>query len=349
MDDPLASTSAAIPTIHTEHHHHHHHQGNHSGSELLPPSDGSRDSSAEKEPKLIACALAGGLGGVVGDTLMHSLDTVKTRQQGASHVLKYNNTLTAYKTIFKEEGIRRGLYSGYSAALLGSLPSSAVFFLTYETVKRAAINDYNVPETIAFLSAGFIGDLASSIFYVPTEVMKARLQLQGRFNNPFFKSGYNYKGLIDTGMTIVRKEGPSTLFFGYKATLARDLPFSAFQLTFYEKFRQLAFTLTNINSDDDELPLYAELITGACAGGLAGVLTTPLDVVKTRMQTQNEASGAPLLKSNSILSSLKTIYQSQGFKGLFGGVGPRLIWTSVQSSVMLLLYQMTLRALEDRV
>lgn len=358
MDDPLASTSAAIPTMHTDYSHGHDHRGHHNGSELLPPSDGSSsiDSSSEKEPSLLACAIAGGLGGVVGDTLMHSLDTVKTRQQGASHVPKYNSTFTAYKSIFMEEGIRRGLYSGYSAALLGSLPSSAVFFLTYETVKRAAINDYNVPETIAFLGAGFIGDLASSFFYVPTEVMKARLQLQGRFNNPHFKSGYNYKGLIDAARTIVQKEGTSTLFYGYRATLTRDLPFSAFQLTFYEKFRQLAFTLTNKklkngenDDDDDELPLYAELMTGACAGGLAGVLTTPLDVIKTRMQTQNEASGAPLLKSNSIISSLKTIYQSQGFKGLFGGVGPRLIWTSVQSSIMLLLYQMTLRALEDRV
>jgi len=280
---------------------------------------------------------------------MHSLDTVKTRQQGASHVPKYNNTITAYRTIFVEEGIRRGLYSGYSAALLGSLPSSAVFFLTYETVKRVAINEYNVPETIAFLGAGFIGDFASSVFYVPTEVMKARLQLQGRYNNPHFQSGYNYKGLIDAAKTIIQKEGPSTLFYGYRATLTRDLPFSALQFTFYEKFRQLAYKLTNTMDQDDDLPLYAELMTGACAGGLAGVLTTPLDVVKTRMQTQNEASGAPLLKSSSILSSLKTIYSSQGFRGLFGGVGPRLVWTSVQSSVMLLLYQMTLRTLEDRV
>lgn len=350
MDDALASTSA-IPSTHGDLiHHAHSSRATHHGGELLPPSDGaSADGSAnEKEPTLLACAIAGGFGGGVGDTLMHSLDTVKTRQQGASHVAKYNSTLRAYGTILREEGIRRGLYSGYSAALLGSLPSSAVFFFTYETVKRAAINDYGVPETVAFLGAGFLGDLASSVFYVPTEVMKARLQLQGRFNNPHFTSGYNYRGLTDAARTIVAKEGPATLFYGYKATLTRDLPFSAFQFTFYEKFRQFAYALTRTD-DDSDLPLYAELITGACAGGLAGVLTTPLDVVKTRMQTQNAASGAPLLKSNSILASLKTIYMSQGFGGLFGGVGPRLVWTSVQSSIMLLLYQMTLRALEDRI
>ena len=206
----------------------------------------------------------------------------------------------------------------------------------------------------AFLAAGFLGDLFSSVFYVPSEVMKTRLQLQGRHNNPHFKSGYNYKGLIDAAKTIVRNEGAATLFYGYKATLTRDLPFSAFQFTFYEKFRQWAFKLTSDDKSIDSfketegrsLPLYAELLTGAAAGGLAGMLTTPLDVVKTRMQTQNGTS-AVILKSNSIMQSLKTIYSVQGINGLFSGVAPRFVWTSVQSSVMLLLYQVFLKALAD--
>lgn len=320
-------------------------------------NSGSSSISANEEtntiPSIWICALAGGLGGVIGDTSMHSLDTVKTRQQGASHIPKYKNTLTAYSTILREEGLRRGLYGGYSAALLGSLPSSAVFFLSYEAIKRHAINELGVPETPAFLIAGFLGDLFSSVFYVPSEVLKTRLQLQGAHNNTHFKSGYNYKGLIDAATTIIRKEGPGTLFYGYKATLTRDLPFSAFQFTFYEKFRQWAFQLTsdgNIDSFNEtegkSLPLYAELLTGAAAGGLAGTLTTPLDVVKTRMQTQNGTSGV-ILKSNSIFSSLKTIYTKQGISGLFSGIAPRFVWTSVQSSVMLLLYQVFLKALSD--
>lgn len=316
--------------------------------------DGINTDAEQNLPTIWQCALAGGFGGLIGDTSMHSLDTVKTRQQGASHIPKYSNTLTAYRTIFSEEGFRRGLYGGYSAAMLGSLPSSAVFFLTYEYIKRYAINDLGIPETPAFLAAGFLGDLFSSVFYVPSEVMKTRLQLQGRHNNPHFKSGYNYKGLIDAAKTIVRNEGAATLFYGYKATLTRDLPFSAFQFTFYEKFRQWAFKLTSDDKSIDSfketegrsLPLYAELLTGAAAGGLAGMLTTPLDVVKTRMQTQNGTS-AVILKSNSIMQSLKTIYSVQGINGLFSGVAPRFVWTSVQSSVMLLLYQVFLKALAD--
>lgn len=315
-------------------------------------SDDNNNDTSEAVPSIWACALAGGFGGLIGDSSMHSLDTVKTRQQGASQIPKYSNTLTAYSTIFREEGFRRGLYGGYSAAMMGSLPSSAAFFLSYEAIKRYAINEMGIPETPAFLAAGFFGDLVSSVFYVPSEVLKTRLQLQGRYNNPHFKSGYNYKGLVDAALTIIRKEGAGTLFYGYKATLTRDLPFSAFQFTFYEKFRQWAFKLTSPQLDVDSfdqiegksLPLYAELLTGAAAGGLAGGLTTPLDVIKTRMQTQNGTSSV-ILKSSSIISSLKTIYINQGVNGLFSGLAPRLVWTSVQSSVMLLLYQVFLKAL----
>ncbi|GMF32407.1 unnamed protein product [[Candida] boidinii] len=65
------------------------------------------------------------------------------------------------------------------------------------------------------------------------------------------------------------------------------------------------------------------------------------------MQTQNtSANTGQILTSNSILKSLNFVYKSQGLVGLFSGVGPRFVWTSIQSSVMLLLYQVTLKSLE---
>lgn len=302
---------------------------------------------------IVHCMVAGGLGGAIGDSVMHSLDTVKTRQQGSPNIIKYRNMLTAYKTIFIEEGIRRGLYGGYSAAMVGSFPSTAIFFGTYEFTKRTMINDYKINDTLTHLTAGFLGDFASSIIYVPSEVLKTRLQLQGRYNNPHFNSGYNYKGLIDAVRTLIRKEGPGTLFFGYKATLFRDLPFSALQFAFYEKFREYAFL---INNEKKDLSISLELSTGAAAGGLAGTLTTPLDVIKTRIQTQNpdavqakttSITQPAMLNTSSIFKGISIVYKTEGFIGLFSGVGPRFVWTSIQSSIMLLLYQVALKALDN--
>jgi hypothetical protein len=240
---------------------------------------------------------------------------------------------------------------------------------------------------------GFVGDFAASIVYVPSEVLKTRLQLQGRFNNPYFKSGYNYKGTIDAARTIVRTEGFSELFSGYKATLYRDLPYSALQFMFYEQFQSWAREAKD--SRDIGVPL--ELLTGAAGGGLAGVITCPLDVVKTRLQTQIDPipilhkpkdrtitdaksgiresttkqtisasshnsqirpistsspstslprPGAIPLDENSVIKGLRLIYKTEGVGGWFRGVGPRFVWTSVQSGCMLFLYQSFLRQLE---
>lgn len=243
------------------------------------------------------------------------------------------------------------------------------------------------------VSLGFLGDFAASIVYVPSEVLKTRLQLQGRYNNPHFKSGYNYRGTLDAARTIVRTEGFSELFSGYKATLYRDLPFSALQFMFYEQFQSWAREYKKSR----DIGVQLELLTGAAGGGLAGVITCPLDVVKTRLQTQIDPvpvvskakdravtetmsglkdttlkqaqsipppkqqkrpistsspsthtprPGAIPLDEDSIMKGLKLIYKTEGVGGWFRGVGPRFVWTSIQSGCMLFLYQSILRRLE---
>ncbi|KAI0482714.1 mitochondrial carrier domain-containing protein [Xylariaceae sp. FL0804] len=346
---------------------------------------GSEES--EGRPPIIHSMIAGGFGGTTGDMLMHSLDTVKTRQQGDPHIPpKYTSLGSSYYTIWRQEGIRRGLYGGWLPAMMGSFPGTVLFFGTYEWSKRHML-DYGVQSHVSYLTAGFLGDLAASVVYVPSEVLKTRLQLQGRHNNAFFKSGYNYRGTLDAARTIVRTEGFSELFSGYKATLYRDLPFSALQFMFYEQFQSWA--RESRGSRDIGIPL--ELLTGAAGGGLAGVMTCPLDVVKTRLQTQIDPPatvskpkdravadaklahkhssakatrsqnrpistsspststprpGAIPLDEGSIIKGLKLIYRTEGLGGWFRGVGPRLVWTSIQSGCMLFLYQTFLRQLE---
>ena len=98
--------------------------------------------------------IAGGIGGTSGDLLMHSIDTVKTRQQGDPHIPpKYGSLSSAYSQIFRQEGFRRGLYSGVTPAFLGSFPGTIIFFGTYEYSKRWMI-DIGVNPTLAYLAGG---------------------------------------------------------------------------------------------------------------------------------------------------------------------------------------------------
>ena len=332
--------------------------------------------------------LAGGTGGTCGDMLMHSLDTVKTRQQGDPHFPpKYTSMTSSYATIFRQEGFFRGLYGGVTPAFMGSFPGTVIFFGVYEFTKRQMI-DCGITPSIAYLSGGFFADLAASVVYVPSEVLKTRLQLQGRYNNPFFHSGYNYRGMTDAFRTIVRQEGGMALFHGYKATIFRDLPFSALQFAFYEQEQTLAKQWVG----QRDIGLSLEILTAATAGGMAGVITCPLDVVKTRIQTQQNPPenltgssgakhvgdhittgssqshpsrlasrpistsspstsvpppGAPRLDTSSVFTGLRMIYRTEGVAGWFRGVGPRGVWTSIQSGTMLVLYQYLLKQIES--
>lgn len=86
--------------------------------------------------------------------LMHSLDTVKTRQQGDPHLPpKYTSLGSSYFKIWRQEGIRRGLYAGWLPALLGSFPGTVIFFGTYEFSKRHML-DYGVQPHLAYLTSG---------------------------------------------------------------------------------------------------------------------------------------------------------------------------------------------------
>jgi hypothetical protein len=98
--------------------------------------------------------LAGGIGGTTGDMLMHSLDTVKTRQQGDPHMPpKYTSMGNTYYTILRQEGIRKGLYGGVQPAFLGSFAGTVCFFGAYEWSKRTMI-DWGVAPSVSYFAAG---------------------------------------------------------------------------------------------------------------------------------------------------------------------------------------------------
>ncbi|CAO3697772.1 unnamed protein product [Rhizopus microsporus] len=324
----------------------------------------SLDGSSKYPPFFDAC-IAGGIGGSTADFIMHSVDTVKTRLQGQPHsrIQKYTSMVQAYKTIFKQEGIMRGLYAGVTPAMIGSIPGTTLYFAVYETTKRT-LNEAHVPEVLSHLAAGLLGDLAASVIYVPSEVLKTRLQLQGRYNNPHFVSGYNYRNTWHATKMIVKYDGFGALFHGFRATILRDVPYSAIQFACYEQFKKIA------QKRYDQVPMGVDMITGSLAGGIAGAVTTPLDVMKTLLQTQlsgNSGLGSskkkalvttsatskpivvdpPVKHYNGIMEGMVWNYKNQGLAGLFRGIGPRVFWTSLQSAIMFVVYEQVLHLQAD--
>ncbi|KAF2610499.1 hypothetical protein F2Q70_00012850 [Brassica cretica] len=106
--------------------------------------------------------IAGGTAGVVVETALYPIDTIKTRLQA---------TRGGGKIVLK------GLYSGLAGNIAGVLPASALFVGVYEPTKQKLLKTFpDHLSAVAHLTAGAIGGLAASLIRVPTEVVKQRMQ-----------------------------------------------------------------------------------------------------------------------------------------------------------------------------
>jgi len=154
-----------------------------------------------------------------------------------------------------------------------------------------------------------------------------------------------YRGNLDALVTIARTEGVRGVYRGYGATVASFGPFSAIYLSGYEQFKALATNIvekrriirrearheatSRAQSDASsrggtvELPFYAYALSGAAAGGVASVLTNPLDLVKLRLQVQRGTSGTFTFGYRNVLHGLLTLVKQEGVKALFKGATAR--------------------------
>jgi solute carrier family 25 S-adenosylmethionine transporter 26 len=147
---------------------------------------------------------AGAISGLSVDLALYPLDTIKTRLQatiGSAVMppLKFSSYF---------------YYSGLSSTMLGSAPSAALFFITYESAKRYAPDSHMLAASIAEVSACTIR--------VPTELIKQRMQT------------HQYTSLSNAFKSISARDGPLGFYRGYFITIFRDLPFAAIQFPLYE-------------------------------------------------------------------------------------------------------------------
>ncbi|KAL5779031.1 hypothetical protein ACOSQ2_009768 [Xanthoceras sorbifolium] len=257
-------------------------------------------------------ALAGGTAGVIVEAALYPIDTIKTRLQAARGGGKIN---------------LKGLYSGLVGNLAGVLPASAIFLGVYEPVKQKLLK--TLPENLsalAHLTAGAVGGAASSLVRVPTEVIKQRMQT-GQFASA-----------PEAVRLIVRKEGFKGLYAGYGSFLLRDLPFDAIQFCIYEQLL-LGYKLAaqrNLSNAENA-------IIGAFAGGITGAITTPLDVIKTRLMVQGSAN-----HYKGICDCVRTIAREEGIHTLFKGMGPRVLWIGIGGSIFFGVLESTKEVLAQR-
>lgn len=94
----------------------------------------------------------------------------------------YRNFLHALSAIAATEGLA-GLYRGLGVTLIGSAPAAVLYFTTYEAVRDAlptAVPALTAAPAATHFAAGVAAEAVSCVLWVPIDVIKERMQVQGR-------------------------------------------------------------------------------------------------------------------------------------------------------------------------
>lgn len=166
----------------------------------------------------------------------------------------------------------------------------------------------------------------SQVFTNPLEIVKIRLQVQGELAK---KSDAVPKR---SAMWIVRNLGILGLYKGVSACLLRDVPFSAIYFPTYAHLKRDMFG----ESPQKKLGILQLLTAGAIAGMPAAYLTTPCDVIKTRLQVEARKGEATY---NGLVDCARKILKEEGMAAFFKGGPARILRSSPQFGFTLAAYE----------
>lgn len=164
------------------------------------------------------------------------------------------------------------------------------------------------------------------MFTNPLEIVKIRLQVQGEIAKTVDGAPKR------SAMWIVRNLGLVGLYKGASACLLRDVPFSAIYFPTYSHLKKDFFG----ESPAKKLGIVQLLTAGAIAGMPAAYLTTPCDVIKTRLQVEARKGEA---QYTGLRHAAKTIWKEEGFRAFFKGGPARIFRSSPQFGFTLAAYE----------
>jgi len=167
------------------------------------------------------------------------------------------------------------LWRGVQTILIGCIPAHALYFSSYEMVK-ALTSKTNVTtgqtEATAWGSslAGAAAVLSHDLIMTPLDTMKQRMQL-----------GHYQAGISQAVAQIGRQEGWKAFYRSFPITLATNVPYGMVMVTTNEFLKQ------KLTEADKLQASWQTVLIASSAGGLvASAVTTPLDRIKTALQTQ---------------------------------------------------------------
>ncbi|XP_070773638.1 dicarboxylate carrier UCP2-like isoform X3 [Enoplosus armatus] len=226
-------------------------------------------------------------------------------------------------------------------------------------------NDMVPSAAVKFFGAGTAACIADLVTF-PLDTAKVRLQIQGESLKSEGASAMKYRGVFGTITTMVRTEGPRSLYNGLVAGLQRQMSFASVRIGLYDSMKQFytrgtESCMPNITRNaivncaelvtydmikelilkydlmTDNLPCHFTAAFGA--GFCTTVVASPVDVVKTRFM--NSSTG----QYSSAISCALTMLRHEGATAFYKGFMPSFLRLGSWNIVMFVTYEQIKRGM----
>lgn len=307
--------------------------------------------------------VSGSVGAVCGVAVTHPLDTIKTRMQvqttrsraaalqAAVPGVPTGAHVTATATTSALAGPRvgvwqvtseliaaegtAGLYRGLSSPLLGASLLTASLFFANGQARTWTDNPYLAGAMTAFVSAPVRS---------PMEMLKCQLQVARRAP---VKSATGKKpplsvAVVESGAGagtllrhVVQQHGLRTLTVGMQATFVRDLFGNAIYFGVYQAGKQA------LTSEGKQPSAAVHMVAGGLSGMAYWASVYPLDVVKTRLQSDSLAPATR--RFTGMVQCFRATLQAEGVGAFYQGLTPSLVRAFLYNGICFVGYEWAMR------
>jgi solute carrier family 25 phosphate transporter 3 len=259
------------------------------------------------------CMVGGILSCGITHTIMCPIDIIKCRKQANPKL--YKSIPDGFKTIYAHEGLK-GFSVGWVPTLIGYSMQGFGKFGFYEMFKDVykGLLGANAAkyQTIGFLASSACAEVIADVLLCPMEALKVRMQTSdhGTFTRNAFQ-GFN---------TIKTNEGINGFYKGITPLWMRQVPYTMVKFAAFENtvkaFYKNIFTSPK-DSYSKTTQLMVTFMSGYWAGIFCAIVSHPADTMVSILN--KKSSNDPMGKQ------VREIYKDIGFKGLWNGLGARII------------------------
>eukprot|EP01083_Nonionella_stella_P168829 571141_1 len=296
---------------------------------------GSMTSQSGGEPKWVRF-VTGSVASMTAEMCTLPIDISKTRLQlqGSADAVSsvsrpYSGMIDCIVQTGRNEGIS-GLWKGWPPALIRQGVYSGIRMGLYEPIRDSILSDEqragsaHIPFWKMFFSGGLAGGIGSGVA-TPIDLVKVRFQAD--------VAGTRYKNTLDAFVTIFREEGLRGSFTGAAPAMQRAVLVNAGELASYDYIKRwiVGLGIEVLGEKHHTTHFLASFGAGFCAA----VISSPVDVVKTRLMNQK----AHQKLYSGVLDCLSRTVRAEGFRALYNGFLPNWLRIGPWSVIMFMTYE----------